>query len=130
MFSALSGNQTRIGNRRSSLDDPSRTHLGIAVRVWGALETSANTDFDQALARPGRQAPWELEKGMVDLASTRLRHNASARRQQAHPSPREQWLQLPSFGRLAAATGPLAAPATRHERGGIGAAANAAEVAT
>ncbi len=80
MFSALFGAQTRIGNLRWSLDDSSTAHKGIAARVAGALESSGNTDFDQALADRGQAAPKvDLEKEMVDLASTQLRYDASAK---------------------------------------------------
>jgi flagellar basal body rod protein FlgB len=80
MFSALFGAQTRIGNLRWSLDDSSTAHKGIAARVAGALESSGNTDFDAALADQGKRAPKvDLEKEMVDLASTQLRYDASAK---------------------------------------------------
>jgi flagellar basal body rod protein FlgB len=80
MFSALFGAQTRIGNLRWSLDDTSKTHKGIAARVAGALDASGNTDFDQALADKSQRAPKvDLEKEMVDLASTQLRYDASAK---------------------------------------------------
>jgi flagellar basal body rod protein FlgB len=80
MFSALFGNQTRIGTLRWSLDDSSRTQRGIAGRVSGALESSGNTDFSQTLAQQGKQAPKvDLEQEMVDLASTQLRYDASAK---------------------------------------------------
>jgi flagellar basal body rod protein FlgB len=90
MFSALFGSQTRIGNLRWSLDDTSKAHKGIAARVAGALDASGNTDFDQALADNSRQAPKvDLEKEMVDLASTQLRYDASAKLlQQAYQSLR------------------------------------------
>lgn len=80
MFSSLFGAQTRIGNLRWSLDDSSRTHKGIADRVAGALSASGNADFDQALAGQQAQKPQvDLEKEMVDLASTQLRYDASAK---------------------------------------------------
>jgi flagellar basal body rod protein FlgB len=80
MFSSLFGAQTRIGNLRWSLDDSSRTHKGIAARVAGALSSSGNADFDQALAGQQAQKPQvDLEKEMVDLASTQLRYDASAK---------------------------------------------------
>lgn len=81
MFSALFGATTRIGNLRWSLDDSSQAHKGIAARVSGALEASGNADFDQALAAQGKKpAPKvDLEKEMVDLASTQLRYDASAK---------------------------------------------------
>ena len=80
MFSALFGAQTRIGNLRWSLDDSSRTQKGIASRVAGALDASGNTDFDQALAgQPVQKPQVDLEKEMVDLASTQLRYDASAK---------------------------------------------------
>ena len=80
MFSSLFGAQTRIGNLRWSLDDSSRTQKGIAGRVAGALEASGNADFDQALAGQQAQKPQaDLEKEMVDLASTQLRYDASAK---------------------------------------------------
>ena len=80
MFSALFGPETRIGNLRWSLDDSSTAHKGIAARVAGALESSGNTDFDGALADQAKQAPKvDLEKEMVDLASTQLRYDASAK---------------------------------------------------
>ena len=80
MFSALFGPQTRIGNLRWSLDDTSKAHKGIAARVAGALDASGNTDFDQALAEQGKQTPKvDLETEMVDLASTQLRYDASAK---------------------------------------------------
>lgn len=80
MFSALFGSQTRIGNLRWSLDDTSKTHKGIAARVAGSLEASGNADFDQALAGKGKPAPKvDLEAEMVNLASTQLRYDASAK---------------------------------------------------
>jgi flagellar basal body rod protein FlgB len=90
MFSAIFGSETRIGNLRWSLDDTSKAHKGIAARVAGAVDASGNTDFDQALADKSRQAPKvDLEKEMVDLASTQLRYDASAKLlQQAYQSLR------------------------------------------
>ncbi len=84
MFSALFGPQTRIGNLRWSLDDSSAAHKGIAARVSGAIEQSGNTDFDAALSDQARKAPKvDIEKEMVDLASTQLRYDASAKLLQA-----------------------------------------------
>jgi flagellar basal body rod protein FlgG len=80
MFSSLFGSQTRIGNLRWSLDDSGRTQRGIAGRVAGALAASGNADFDQALANQQGVAPKvDLEQEMVDLASTQLRYDASAK---------------------------------------------------
>lgn len=80
MFSSLFGAQTKIGQLRWSLDDSSRTQRGIAGRVAGALEASGNTDFDGALAEQQAKAEKvDLEKEMVELASTQLRYEASAR---------------------------------------------------
>jgi len=80
MFSGLFGAGTRIGNLRWSLDDSSRTQRGIAGRVAGALSASGSTDFDQALADQNAKAPKvDLEQEMVDLASTQLRYEASAK---------------------------------------------------
>ena len=80
MFSSFFGNQTRIGGLRWSLDDSSRTQRGIAARVASALPASGNADFDQALAGQQAAAPKvDLEKEMVDLASTQLRYDASAK---------------------------------------------------
>jgi flagellar basal body rod protein FlgB len=83
MFSSLFGAQTRIGNLRWSLDDSSRAHKAIAGRVAGALDASGNTDFDQALAGQADTKPnkpkVDIEKEMVDLASTQLRYDASAK---------------------------------------------------
>lgn len=80
MFSSLFGAQTRIGTLRWSLDDSSRTHKAIAGRVAGALEASGNTDFSQALAgQQATQPKVDIEKEMVDLASTQLRYDASVK---------------------------------------------------
>jgi flagellar basal body rod protein FlgB len=80
MFSSLFGAQTRIGNLRWSLDDSSRTQKAIAGRVSGALSSSGNTDFDQALAaQQGTKPPVDLEQEMVGLASTQLRYDASVK---------------------------------------------------
>lgn len=80
MFSGLFGNQTRIGNLRWSLDDSSRAHKGIAARVAGALEASGNTDFSQTLAnQQGQKKQVDIQQEMVDLASTQLRYDASAK---------------------------------------------------
>ncbi len=80
MLSGLFGSTTRIGNLRWSLDDSARTHKAIAGRVAGALEASGNTDFDAALAaRQGKPQPVDLEVEMVNLASTQLRYDASAK---------------------------------------------------
>ncbi len=80
MFSALFGNQTRIGNLRWSLDDSVRTHKGIAARIAGALDSSGNTDFSEALAGQQAKKPQvDVEKEMVDLASNQLRFDASAK---------------------------------------------------
>ena len=80
MFDALFGPTGRIGNLRWSLDDSSRTHKGIAARVAGALDSSGNADFDQALAGQGSgKEKVDIEKEMVDLASTQLRYDASAK---------------------------------------------------
>ena len=84
MFNQLFGATSRIGTLRWSLDDSSRTQRGIAARVAGALEASGNTDFDQALAGQGHpQEKVDIEKEMVDLASTQLRYDASAKLLQA-----------------------------------------------
>jgi flagellar basal body rod protein FlgB len=80
MLSSLFGAQTRIGNLRWSLDDTSRAHRAIAGRVAGALNTSGNADFDQALASQAPKKPEvDLEREMVDLASTQIRYDASAK---------------------------------------------------
>jgi len=80
MFSSLFGAQTKIGQLRWSLDDSSRTQRGIAGRVAGALEGSGNADFDQALADQQAKHPKvDLEQEMVNLASTQLRYDASAK---------------------------------------------------
>jgi flagellar basal body rod protein FlgB len=80
MFSSLFGAQTKIGQLRWSLDDSSRTQRGIAGRVAGALEGSGNADFDQALADQQANHPKvDLEQEMVNLASTQLRYDASAK---------------------------------------------------
>jgi flagellar basal body rod protein FlgB len=80
MFSALFGNQTRIGNLRWSLDDSTRTHKEIAARVAGALDASGNTDFSQALAsQQARKPQVDIQQEMVDLASTQLRFDANAK---------------------------------------------------
>lgn len=80
MLSGLFGSTTRIGNLRWSLDDSARTHKAIAGRVAGALEASGNADFDAALAaKQGKPQPVDLEVEMVNLASTQLRYDASAK---------------------------------------------------
>lgn len=80
MFSSLFGPQTKIGQLRWSLDDSSRTQRGIAGRVAGALPASGNTDFNDALAAEQAKAEKvDLEKEMVDLASTQLRYESSAK---------------------------------------------------
>lgn len=80
MFSSLFGAQSKIGQLRWSLDDSSRTQRGIAGRVAGALEGSGNADFDQALADQQANHPKvDLEQEMVNLASTQLRYDASAK---------------------------------------------------
>ncbi len=80
MFSSLFGAQSKIGQLRWSLDDSSRTQRGIAGRVAGALEGSGNADFDQALADQAANHPKvDLETEMVNLASTQLRYDASAK---------------------------------------------------
>ena len=80
MLSGLFGSTTRIGNLRWSLDDSARTHKAIAGRVAGALEASGNADFDAVLAaRQGKPQPVDLEVEMVNLASTQLRYDASAK---------------------------------------------------
>ncbi len=80
MFSSLFGTTTRIGQLRWSLDDSSRTQRGIAARVAGALPASGNADFDAALAGQQQAAPKvDIEKEMVDLASTQLRYDASVK---------------------------------------------------
>jgi hypothetical protein len=57
MFSALFGNQTRIGIARLSRDDPSRIHRGMAARVSDVLEANGNADSDLVRPQPGQQAP-------------------------------------------------------------------------
>lgn len=80
MFSSLFGAQTRIGNLRWSLDDSGQAHKAIAGRVAGALPASGNTDFAEALAgQAANQPKVDIEKEMVDLASTQLRYETSAR---------------------------------------------------
>lgn len=80
MLSGLFGSTTRIGNLRWSLDDSARTHKAIAGRVAGALEASGNGDFDAALAaKQGTPQKVDLEVEMVNLASTQLRYDASAK---------------------------------------------------
>lgn len=80
MLSSLFGAQTRIGTLRWSLDDSSHAHRAIAGRVSGALNSSGNADFDQALASQTPQKPEvDLEKEMVSLASTQIRYDASAK---------------------------------------------------
>ena len=80
MFSSLFGPQTKIGQLRWSLDDSSRTQRGIAARVAGALPASGNTDFNDALAAEQAKAEKvDREKEMVDLASTQLRFESSAK---------------------------------------------------
>lgn len=80
MFSSLFGPETRIGNLRWSLDDSSHTQKAIAGRVAGALPASGNTDFSNALAlAQSKHQPVDLEKEMVDLASTELRYETSAK---------------------------------------------------
>ncbi len=84
MFDQLFGATSRIGKLRWSLDDSARTHKGIAARVAGALDASGNTDFEQALAGQGKpKEKVDLEREMVDLASTQLRYDASAKLLQA-----------------------------------------------
>ncbi len=80
MFSSLFGSHTRIGNLRWSLDDSSQAHKAIAGRVAGALSASGNTDFAEALAgQAGAKPGVDIEKEMVDLASTQLRYESSAK---------------------------------------------------
>jgi flagellar basal body rod protein FlgB len=80
MFSSLFGAQTRIGNLRWSLDDSSHTQKAIAGRVAGSLSASGNVDFSQALATAqANHGKVDLEKEMVDLASTELRYETSAK---------------------------------------------------
>ena len=80
MFSGLFGTTTRIGNLRWSLDDSARTHKAIAGRVAGALDASGNAGFDAALAaRQGTPEQVDLQVEMVNLASTQLRYDASAK---------------------------------------------------
>lgn len=79
MFENLFGATSKIGGLKWSLDDSSRTHRGIAGRVSSALEASGNTDFDAVLADQQKKAQQvDLEKEMVDLASTQLRFEASS----------------------------------------------------
>lgn len=80
MFERLFGANTKIGGLKWSLDDSSRTHRSIAGRVSSALEASGNTDFDAALADQQKKANQkvDIEKEMVDLASTQLRYEASS----------------------------------------------------
>lgn len=79
MFERLFGANTKIGGLKWSLDDSSRTHRSIAGRVSSALEASGNTDFDTALADQQKKAQKvDIEKEMVDLASTQLRFEASS----------------------------------------------------
>ncbi len=80
MFSSLFGAQSKIGQLRWSLDDSSRTQRGIASRVAGAVGGSGNADFDQAMADQEANHPKvDLEVEMVNLASTQLRYDASAK---------------------------------------------------
>jgi len=80
MFSSLFGAQSKIGQLRWSLDDSSRTQRGIAGRVAGAMVASGNADFDQALAdQEAKGSTVNLEEEMVNLASTQLRYDASAK---------------------------------------------------
>ena len=80
MFSGLFGSATRVGDLRWSLDDSARTHKAIAGRVAGALEASGGADFSDAMAaRQGKSAKVDLEVEMVNLASTQLRYDASAK---------------------------------------------------
>ena len=80
MFSGLFGADTKIGGLKWSLDDSSRTHRSIAGRVASSLEASGNTDFNEALADQQKKAPQvDLEREMVDLASTQLRYEASSK---------------------------------------------------
>ncbi|MEO8633720.1 MAG: flagellar basal body rod C-terminal domain-containing protein [Gemmatimonadales bacterium] len=80
MFSGLFGSTTRIGTLRWSLDDSARTHKAIAGRVAGALDASGDADFNSALAaKQGQPQKVDLESEMVNLASTQLRYDASAK---------------------------------------------------
>ncbi|HTS88778.1 MAG TPA: flagellar basal body rod C-terminal domain-containing protein [Gemmatimonadales bacterium] len=80
MFSSLFGPGTRIGDLRWSLDDSSHTQKAIGQRVASALGASGSTDFSQALAKAqAAHQPVDLEKEMVNLASTELRYETSAK---------------------------------------------------
>jgi flagellar basal body rod protein FlgB len=86
MLKALFGPSTLTSMLRGGLEETSATHRAIAQRVAGALSSSSNVQFPDALAAQDAQKPVseaDLEREMTALADTQLRYEADAKLLQA-----------------------------------------------